>query len=58
MVEMERRNGPRFILKIERTEFIAWHNKVFKRRTRDDYEAPSVAAHRLEVSFTKSKKMG
>lgn len=58
MVEMERRDGPGCILKIERTEFIAWHNKMVKGRTRHDYEAPGVAAYRLEVSFTKSKKMG
>lgn len=56
MVKMERRDAPGCILKTERTEFIAWHNKVVKGRTRHDYEAPGVAAYRLEVSFTKSKE--
>lgn len=36
MADMERRDGLRYIVKAERTEFVAWLHRVVKEKTRDD----------------------
>lgn len=58
MVEMERRDGLGCILKIERTEFIAWLSGEVQGGTRDNYEAPSLDSWETGTVIHKAKENG